>query len=547
MIDPTEIWQASVNGETYEAEFSELVKWIAESSLLESDKVSRGNLRWLEAGKVPALTKFFEAKANGSTPPELHKISVNEVLDIKSTDSEEDPLSQEPPNIEESAPPVSSIGQPINQDQCSIHPEISSKFVCGTCEHAFCKQCPKSYGGTVKICPYCGAFCSEIDALRSEHIRSVQYNEDISHGFGFNDFGKALGYPFRYKASLVFGGLMFAFLSLGKSAAGLGGSVMAAAGLICVLFGNALTFGVLANSIDNFSKGFTTRDFMPSFDEFSIWDDVVHPFFLSIAVYLSSFGLFFILIFSAGWMAWSSISGQVKNPGQLNISQSAETNPQVDLKKIKELSQKYKERNSVIDRETQEAEGITDEQQLTIKQEAEFGKLGELAKSESTEDPAMQAEAAGNPTEQISEIQVKAGQAMFLEVAKRAGILLIFAGIAFLWGLFYFPAACAVAGYTRSFWSTLNPLLGIDTIKHLGLDYIKILVMGFLLSMMSGIVIATLGVVFSPFNFGQFGNPAVTFIGSFVTFYFSIVFAITLGYSLYKNSEKLNLYRGERV
>ena len=35
-----------------------------------------------------------------------------------------------------------------------------------------------------------------------------------------------------------------------------------------------------------------------------------------------------------------------------------------------------------------------------------------------------------------------------------------------LWAFFYFPAACAVAGYTRNFGSTLNPRVGIDTIKR---------------------------------------------------------------------------------
>lgn len=544
MIDPTEIWQAKVNGEIYEAEFSELVNWIAESSLLESDKVSRRNLRWLEAGKVPSLRTFFDAKANGIPPPELPTTQAKMDPETEFSGSDEYSKSEEYPDGEADIPVAVSQQKEINPDQCSIHPEVASKYVCQACDHPFCKQCPKSYGSTVKICPYCGAMCNEIKALQNERNRSVQYNDDLTAGFGFSDFGKALAYPFQFKASLVFGGLMFAFLSLGKGAASLGGIIMLAAALICVLFANALTFGVLANTIDNFSKGHTTRDFMPSFDEFSLWDDVVHPFFLSIAVYISSFGLFFVLIFGAGWMAWSSFAEQMKNPAPRDVSELSDTNPQIDLRQIQELSKKYKERNEVINRETQDAEGITEEQRISIRQESEFRKLRELGKSGNTDNIENPFTDLKEPNEQMSELQAKAGQAMLLEFVKRAGILLLLAGIAFLWGLLYFPAACAVAGYTRSFWSTLNPLIGLDTIKYLGVDYVKILFMGFLLSIMSGTAMAILGLVFSPFNLGQFGNPPVTFIGSFVTFYFSVAFAVTLGYALYKNAEKLAIYRG---
>lgn len=59
MENQTEMWQTEVNGQIYETSFEELTKWIAEGSLLPQDKVRRGNLRWLEANKVPALHRFF--------------------------------------------------------------------------------------------------------------------------------------------------------------------------------------------------------------------------------------------------------------------------------------------------------------------------------------------------------------------------------------------------------------------------------------------------------------------------------------------------------
>src|SRR4051812_17354294 len=71
MSDPNsnEFWQVEVNGQVYEADFSELAQWITEGALLPEDKVRRGNLRWIEARKVPPLLPFFNAKATGTPPP----------------------------------------------------------------------------------------------------------------------------------------------------------------------------------------------------------------------------------------------------------------------------------------------------------------------------------------------------------------------------------------------------------------------------------------------------------------------------------------------
>src|SRR5438067_2492994 len=63
-----EKWQVEVAGKIYEAEFGELEKWVYEGSLLPADLVRRGSLRWIEAGKVPALHKFFNAKDLGHVP-----------------------------------------------------------------------------------------------------------------------------------------------------------------------------------------------------------------------------------------------------------------------------------------------------------------------------------------------------------------------------------------------------------------------------------------------------------------------------------------------
>ncbi len=115
--------------------------------------------------------------------------------------------------------------------------------------------------------------------------------------------------------------------------------------------------------------------------------------------------------------------------------------------------------------------------------------------------------------------------------------------ITFLWGALYYPAACAVAGYTRSFVATVNPLVGLDTIRRLGLTYVKILLMALLLLLAAGTVGAVLEIVLSPFDLPRVGNLPAMVVGSFVTFYFSVVFSCLLGFALFKSADALDLKR----
>ncbi|MDQ3181519.1 MAG: hypothetical protein M3Q33_13490, partial [Acidobacteriota bacterium] len=124
-----------------------------------------------------------------------------------------------------------------------------------------------------------------------------------------------------------------------------------------------------------------------------------------------------------------------------------------------------------------------------------------------------------------------------------AGLFLIPILLALLWGLFYFPVACAVAGYTRSITAVINPAVGLDAIKHLGFDYVKILLMCLVLAVFTFIVSLILGIIFSPFDLPQIGNLPLVAIASLFHFYIWIVFSIILGFALYKNSSRLNLFQ----
>ena len=72
-----DFWQAEVLGQIYDTNFNEMTQWIAEGALMPSDKVRRGNLRWLDAGKVPSLLPFFNLKELGIEPPPIQMNVIN--------------------------------------------------------------------------------------------------------------------------------------------------------------------------------------------------------------------------------------------------------------------------------------------------------------------------------------------------------------------------------------------------------------------------------------------------------------------------------------
>ena len=186
-----------------------------------------------------------------------------------------------------SANTVNQLARAAGADssRCANHSDVPSKYICSGCGAGFCKACPRSYGGSVRICPACGELCRDAEAVAAASVAasSAALGGD---SFGFGDLGYSFGHPFRFGTSLVLGGILYTFLSLGQSAAGLGGIFMVATALIAVMATNAISFGVLANTVDNFSKGAIDSNFMPDFEDFSIWEDVVHPLFLSLSLHL---------------------------------------------------------------------------------------------------------------------------------------------------------------------------------------------------------------------------------------------------------------------
>ncbi len=536
-----EKWQVEANGSIYDTSFVEMTSWIDQGSLFRQDKVRKGNLRWIEAGKVPSLVAVFNAKENGQPLPP----PVVTTTKLQPTTMPGDPIARTanyvPAEIHNSSADFETIHSDV--PVCIVHAEVLAAYVCGTCFSNFCKGCPNSYGGSVKICPYCGAMCKSLAQIQKVQNETHLHSSFSGRGFGFADLAKALAYPFKFKTSLIIGALMYMFFTLGQSAMGFGGIFMLSGAIVSFMLANTLTFGVLSNTVENFAQGKLGLNFMPTFDDFSIWDDVVHPFFLMIGVYISSFGPTLVLVIAAFFFISSSASNEMNgfeadaaravNPELPYAANAAKQSEQVRELLRKQADDQKRRIDAMDDRETQpdvslNREGAKDPDELKIEKMSEMIQQQRKAQLES---------AVGKTPETVAQERA----AMIKKVIGYGFVFMALLSISLLWGLFYYPAACAVAGYTQSFGATINPLVGIDTIRRLGFDYVKILSMVILIGVMSGFIFGIISMILSPFDMPGVGNIPAKAIGSLFGFYFSVVFACIVGFALYKAADRLKL------
>ena len=561
-----EIWQVESGGHVVGTSFDEMTEWINEGTLLRIDRVRKGNLRWTEAGKVPQLVEFFNAKDAEDPIKPIVTTTAYKAAEREGIDRRGDSDRRTAPGYRRtnrgrrdadgtpatafSSATAAAHGSPsidplLLLDVCSIHPEMEAAYHCDTCGNVFCNACPNSYGGSVKICPFCGAMCKSLAELVKEHGAARDVDAALGASFGFGDFSRAIAFPFRFKTSLFFGAVMFMFFTLGQGAVAFGGIFMLAAAIFCFMLANTLTFGVLANTVENFSQGKLDLNFMPSFDDFSLWDDVVHPFFLSIGVYISSWGPFLVVMVVAFFMILKAASGDVgglKSDGARainpDIPYAANTASQAD--KMREMLNQQAEIQKNRIAQMDNVQNAPDPASLAKEKQHQEDEFFEITNRLIEDQRKSQLESVvGKAPDTIA----KERDALVKKVMGFGVLFLIFGGLTMLWGLFYFPAACAVAGYTRSFTATLNPTVGLDTIRRLGSSYVLILVMGFLLVIASMVVGGVLGMIFLPFDMPGVGNVPVKAIGALFGFYISVVFSCILGYALFKAADRLELPR----
>ena len=483
-----EVWRVSTVEGIFETDLETLKQWIVEGCVLPTDKVSKGSLNWIDAGRAPMLKGAFAGEYTPPPPPP------------------EVPLA-EPENQWQAAPPLEDSAAADGWEQqdtynsqdnfaeaptaCQNHPDAPIYYICRMCAATWCEVCPQFVSGSkIPLCPSCCDLCKLYSDIATQAVRS----EYQSSGFGFADFGTAVRYPLRHKTALVCGALLYAFLLL----AGFRGAIVAW----------MIMFGCMSHVISQVAWGRLHRSFMPDFSAFSLWDDLVVPVFLGVGIMIVTWGPIIVLVIALlfGVLQGPGLPGMISGPAVA----TADAGPRPD------------------DFET------------LLDPNADPKELAEANKRLNQTRPGAQfvqeAEQSKRTTEAGAALQ------MLLLFLGAAGFLLVgLFLIGLLWAIFYGPMALTVAGYTESFGAVINPLVGLDTIRRMGSTYFKAFGMIVIVEIVAGIVAVIVAVITSPFNLPFFGNLPANFITGTTTFYFNLVMACLLGLSLHKCADRLGI------
>ena len=475
-----ETWRVNTPEGVFETDLETLKQWIVEGCVLPTDKVSKGNLSWIEAGRVPKLKGAFDGDT--APAPEPKNISFETFV-------ESNPTFNNPPATTWVEPVRVVAPASVNTSACQNHPDANPEYVCRMCGGVFCKACTK-FSAKVPLCPLCGDLCREYRAVAEKTAR-VQLQ---SSGFGIADLVRAIRYPFNHKVALLSGALIYGFLLC----AGFRGAVVA----------EVLLFGCISHVISQVAWGRLNRSFMPDFSSFSVVDDFVSPIFLGLGIMIVSWGPLIVLVIA---LMFGVLGGGVTAPALGGGDHAAEssgpsqedlavlTDPEADPKKVEEANRKLQE----------------------LRPGADIAREAEQSTAE-----------ANDPAGPLRELLPYLGAGVSIVL-----LLLLFAG----WGVFYYPMALTVAGYTQSFGSVINPLVGLDTIRRMGITYLKAFAMVIVVQVVSLVIGVIIAIVTSPLTLPFMGNLFGNFIEATFSFYFYLVVACILGMSLFKCADRLGI------
>jgi hypothetical protein len=485
-----EQWRVSTIEGVFETDLETLKQWIIEGCVLPTDKVSKGTLSWIDAGRVPKLKGAFNGEIETTAPPQPTVTSTQGGWQTPPV--VDDQQHFEPQTFSSTTSTTNAAMSSAPANSCHNHPGVPPNYICRQCEALLCDECPRFIGNSkIPVCPLCGDLCRSYAEVRTK-VKRAQFQ---SSGFGMSDFLRAVTYPFQHKAALLGGALLYGFLLL----AGLRGSVVAW----------MIMFGCISHVINQVAWGRLDRSFMPDFSAFSLWDDLVVPIFLGLGITIVSWGptiaLLVVLIFgvvSSGGVSPLSAVGQMQaqqHEGLTSEDLGTLTDPNADPKKLEEANRKLQ----------------------ATRPGSQIAKGAERSKEEQS-DPA--------------------GVFRMLVPYLGAGIaLVLLLLVTIVWGIFYYPMALTVAGYTQSFGSVVNPLVGLDTIRRMGATYFKAFGMVIAIQIVALVVGGIVAMILSPFALPFVGNLPANFINGSITFYFNLVIACVLGLSLYKCADRLGI------
>lgn len=511
----TEIWQVQTHDGLYQTDLPTLKQWVAEGLVLPTDRVRKGALKWIEAGRAPMLRRVFSGEERVEAPAQQE---AHAAFGAQQARAGHAPQTAPDLGLAADGPPPRSdaanssgfasaasaesqwdepflSGAPSLSSACHFHPLAAATLVCRTCSATFCRSCPNKIGtSSVLLCTLCGGFCDPLEILTE---RLALY-ERQGEGFGLQDFGTALRYPFSHLASLIGGALLYAFLLL--------------AGMRAQLLAWALVYGCISLVVRRVAYGNLKRDFLPDFGEFSFWDDVIVPAALGLGVTIVTLGPALLLV---GALLFGLLGG----------AQPPQASPQA-VAALAAAEQQQKK------------EGVRQEEIGVLTGGGTKEQEAELEKKINGLRPGAQ---MAHQLEESKQDKRNAYAFVGGLLLAHPGLFLLLALAALGWAVFYHPMALLVAGWTESLKSVLNPLVGLDTIRHMGFTYFKAFLMYLVVQVAALVLTFIVGLLTAPFDLPLVGNLVGTFLSGVVTFYTSLVIACVLGLALFKSADRLGI------
>src|SRR6266853_3947585 len=161
MSTQVELWRVSTPEGVFEADLETLKQWISEGAVLATDKVSKGNLNWIEAGRAPVLRSAF-CLGLADTPAATAKQEPDLV-------QYPDHALPEPIQATERLTSSQNVVRTKRTNVCENHRELAAKYICRVCASTFCETCPR-FVNKIALCPSCGDLCKLFHEERSKAV-----------------------------------------------------------------------------------------------------------------------------------------------------------------------------------------------------------------------------------------------------------------------------------------------------------------------------------------------------------------------------------------
>lgn len=358
--------------------------------------------------------------------------------------------------------------------RCVTHPQVRSQSICPQCFAGYCPECENRVNNAI-VCRSCEALC----------IRASEYEERLERDRQrarpmMEELGTILSYPMRDPlAWALLAIITWVFAVLGNF------SIMHGK-MVAVLFSQGLLMAYCFTALSRVSGG-NMKDFMPDIGEIG---DLVRSLKLGVSALVAGSGPLLVMVLLIPGLALFGGLGQM-------TGEEAEAQPAAPI--------------------LAEAVPAGDEGAPVTEEDVE---------AVAGEDGEAEAAPAGAPAGMTS-----AEAAAGLKLLGIAVWVLFLGGLALVWKVVYTPVALTVAGLSRSALSTLNPVVGIDTIKRMGGVYWQAMAIYTVVAAVQWVTGVALG--FIPLAGGL--------ARSFVDAYAYLVIGCTLGLAVFKKAPELGL------